>query len=249
VTRPGYDPALFELLAEVESRSFWFRSRNRLIVSVVRRHFPEARRMLEVGCGSGVVLAALRAALPDLRLVGCDLYPEGLAIARRRVPDVELLELEATALPFDAEFDVVGAFDVIEHVDEDERVLAEIYRSVRPGGGAVLLVPQHPWLWSAHDRLVEHRRRYSRRGLVRKVQNAGFELDLVTSFVSFLLPAMVGARAVRRVLRRPYDPVPDLQPGRLNGGFERVLDVERRMIEHGVSLPVGGSLLVVARKA
>jgi ubiquinone/menaquinone biosynthesis C-methylase UbiE len=248
VTRECFDPDLFEPLAEIEPHSFWFRARNRLVVATLRKHFPTAGSFLEVGCGSGVVLMALREELPHVRLVGCDLYSEGLEIARRRLPDVELVELDARRLPFDAEFDVAGAFDVIEHVDEDEQVLASMYRSVRPGGGVLLLAPQHPWLWSEHDRVVEHRRRYTRGELVGKVRAAGLEVAEISSFVTTLLPGMALSRFADRVRRRPYDPVRDLRPGRLNGVFERILDGERRLIERGVSLPFGGSLLVVARK-
>jgi SAM-dependent methyltransferase len=243
-----YDVGLYEALAEAEPHSFWFRARNRLIVSTLRRHFPDARSLLELGCGTGFVLEALHAAFPALRLVGSELYEEGLAVARRRLPDVELVQLDARELPYRDEFDVVGAFDVLEHVDEDEAVLAEAHRAVRPGGGVVLLVPQHPRLWSAMDDVAHHVRRYTRRELVAKAVGAGFDVERVTSFVSSLLPAMAASRAARRLLRRPYDPVAELRPGALNGVFERILDGERRLIERGVSLPAGGSLLLVGRK-
>lgn len=248
MTRRGFDPDLFEPLAEVEPRSFWFRARNRLIVSTLRRHFPQARSFLEIGCGSGVVLAALRDELPELRIVGSDIYPEALEVARRRVDGVELLELDARDLGFEDDFDVVGAFDVIEHVDEDELVLAQMHRATRPGGGAIILVPQHRWLWSEHDRVAEHRRRYSKRELVERVRRAGFEVLETTSFVTTLMPAMIASRLLDRIRRRTYDPVACLEPGALNGVFERMLDLERRLIERGVSLPFGGSLLLVARK-
>jgi SAM-dependent methyltransferase len=248
VTRPGFDPDLFAPLAEVEPRSFWFRARNRLILSALRRHFPNARSFLEVGCGSGFVLVAVREEWPDLRLVGSDLYPEALEIARHRVDSAELFERDARDLRFQDEFDVVGAFDVIEHVDEDEQVLKELFRAARPGGGAILLVPQHRWLWSEHDRISEHRRRYAKRELVERVRRAGFEIVETTSFVTTLLPAMIVSRLLDRVRRRTYDPVACLEPGRLNPLFERMLDGERALIDRGVSLPFGGSLLVVARK-
>lgn len=245
--RPGFDPDFFEPLAGVEERSFWFQARNRLIVSTMRRCFPDAASFFEIGCGSGIVLAAVRAQFPSLRLVGGELYEEGLAIARRRVPDAELIALDARKLQYENEFDVVGAFDVLEHIDEDELVLAHMVRAVRPGGGVLVLVPQHQWLWSKHDEFVEHRRRYTRKALVAKAARAGIEVLETTSFVTSLLPAMAASRLVDR-LRRRTDPIANLEPGPLNGVFERMLDGERKLIERGISLPFGGSLMLVGRK-
>ena len=245
----GWDPTYFERFAALEPHSFWFRARNRLIASAVRRHFPEATSLLEVGCGTGFVLSGLREELPELRLVGSELYAEGLEFARARLGDaVELVELDAREMPYDQDFDVVGAFDVIEHIREDEDVLRGMRRAVVAGGGLLLTVPQHPRLWSAHDTYSHHVRRYTRRELEAKVWRAGFDVLAATSFVSLLLPAMVAARAFRRLTRRPYDPYGDLSPGAMNGVFERVLDAERRLIERGISLPAGGSLLLAARR-
>lgn len=244
----GYDAHAFARLAAVEERSFWFRSRNRLIVSTLGRFFPRVESLLEVGCGTGFVLAAITSAFPHLRLAGTELFPEGLEVARRRLgEDVVLVREDARELRYREEFDVVGAFDVLEHVEEDTVVLERIREAVGPGGGLVLTVPQHPRLWSATDAFAHHVRRYTRRGLERKVHAAGFDVVHRTSFVTALLPPMVAARAARSLSRRPFDPVADLEPGRLNALFERVLDAERRLIERGVSLPVGGSLLLVAR--
>jgi SAM-dependent methyltransferase len=248
VSREGFDPELFEPLAEVEEASFWFRARSRLIVSTVRQHFPGARSFFELGCGSGIVLAALHEAMPELRLVGGELYSEGLDIARRRLPDVELVKVDARALPYDAAFDVIGAFDVLEHIDDDENVLRQMVRAVRPGGGVFVLVPQHPWLWSTYDEMVEHRRRYTRGDLVAKARGAGVKVDHVTSFVTFLLPAMVLARMIDR-LRGQTDPLAHLKPGTLNGALEWILDRERGLIARGASLPVGGTLMLVGHRA
>jgi SAM-dependent methyltransferase len=244
----GFDPAYFARLAELEPRSFWYRSRNRLIVSALRRHFPAADSLLEVGCGTGFVLAGLREALPNLRLVGSELFPEGLRFARERLGDeVELVELDARSMPYEREFGIVGAFDVIEHVPADVDVLTGMRRAVVDGGGLLLTVPQHPRLWSRYDAFSHHVRRYTRSELERKVEQAGFDVLHVTSFVTFLLPALVASRLADRLGRGPSDPLAALEPGRLNGVFERILDAERRLIERGVSLPVGGSLLLAAR--
>jgi SAM-dependent methyltransferase len=245
----AYDPTLFEAFARIEPESFWFRARNRLIVSTLQRYFPGLSSLLEVGCGTGFVLAAIRAAFPSARLVGGELFAEGRALAERRVPDAQIVELDAERMPFSAEFDVLGCFDVLEHVPGDEAALAQMHRALRPSGGLVVLVPQHPWLWSSADEFAHHVRRYERHELTKKVERAGFRVLRETSFVSLLLPALVVSRLSGRVLRRDYDPWAELRPGRiLNRGLERLLDAERRLIERGVSFPAGGSRLVVAEK-
>src|SRR5919205_3799350 len=129
----GYDPAYFARIAEKEPQSFWFRARNRLLIWALRTYFHDARSLLEIGAGTGFVLATLHAAFPELRLVGSELYAEALDLARNRLPpDVELIQLDARALPYDSDFDVVGAFDVLEHIVDDEAVLAG---GGRAGGG------------------------------------------------------------------------------------------------------------------
>jgi SAM-dependent methyltransferase len=245
--REGFDPAAFAHLAELEQGSFWFRARNRLIAWAVSRYFPAARSLLEVGCGTGFVLAGLRRALPQLQLVGGELHLQGLEHAAARLPGVDLLHLDARRLPFAEEFDVVGAFDVLEHIDDDRGALAEMRAAVRPGGGLVVTVPQHPWLWSAVDDYGEHQRRYRRAELAAKVAAAGFELRRLTSFVTALLPAMAAVRLWGRLRPTPPDPAAELAtPRSLNRALERVMDLERAAIARGVDLPAGGSLLAVA---
>jgi SAM-dependent methyltransferase len=249
VVEASYDAELFARLSRAEPRSFWFRARNRLIVSIIGRHFPQTASLLEVGCGSGYVLSGLREAYPEMRLVGVDLFEEGLRIARERVPDAELQRLDIDELPFDEEFDVVCALDVLEHLDDDKDALLKMHQALKVGGGIVLLVPQHKWLWSGADTFAHHRRRYERSELVRLVQAAEFEVRFVSSFTTFLLPAMLASRLLQRALRRPYNIWKELEPGLLNSPFERLLDAERWLVaDREVSLKAGGSLLVVARR-
>jgi SAM-dependent methyltransferase len=246
-TGDGFDTRSFGLLPDVEERSFWFRSRNRLIVWALQRYFPSARSFLEVGCGTGFVLRGVSRAFPRLELTGSDLFDEGLDVARVRVPEARLLQLDARALPFVADFDVVGAFDVLEHIENDEAALVSMCRAVKPGGGIILTVPQHPALWSATDEFGKHVRRYTRRELIGKLERAGLEVERLTSFVSFLLPLLVVSRARQRRLDLSYDPLADYPESRLlDRSLERVMDVERTLIRSGASLPAGGSLLAVA---
>ena len=178
----GYDSGTFRDIVRYEPTSWWFRSRNRLIGRTVRAEFGDARAVLEVGCGTGYTLYALRGALPYAELTATELFDEGLAVARARWSDVMLLQADARALPFGEEFDLVGAFDVIEHIDDDSGALQEAYRVLRPRGGLLITVPQHRWLWSEADEYAHHQRRYTRGTLTRVVRHAGFDIIRVTSF-------------------------------------------------------------------
>jgi SAM-dependent methyltransferase len=244
----GFELESFEHLARLEPTSFWFRSRNRLILQLLRRHFPGARSLLEIGCGTGFVLSGLRAGLPELQLAGSELYTAGLEFAARRLPGTALYQMDCRRIPFEAEFDVVCAFDVLEHVEEDGTALAAMFQATRPGGGIIVSVPQHPWLWSAGDDYAHHKRRYRRADLRSKLTAAGFEIVRVTSFVSFLLPVMALSRSRQRD-PRTYDPTSEYRtPRAVDRAMESVLESERWLIGHGVSLPAGGSLVAVARR-
>jgi SAM-dependent methyltransferase len=246
----GFDVISFGLLEQVEESSFWFRSRNRLIAWALEHYFQPARSLLEIGCGTGYVLAGLRERFPALRLTGSEIFVAGLEVAARRLPEVTFFQMDARRLPFDEEFDVIGAFDVLEHIEEDEEVLVELRRAVRPGGGVLLTVPQHPELWSAVDEFSHHRRRYRRDELGEKLKRAGFAVKRQTSFMSLLLAPMAASRLRhRRDAPNAFDPLAEyrLSPW-VDAAFERVLTAERSLIRAGVSLPAGGSLLVVAER-
>lgn len=244
----GYDASRFEVLAGLERRHFWFRSRTRLIVWALRKHFPRMGSLLEIGCGTGNVLAEIALEFGSARTTGSEPHVSGLAHASRRAPRAELLQMDARRIPYREEFDVVGAFDVIEHIDEDERVLGEMHAACRAGGGVVITVPQHRWLWSYRDEFAHHRRRYARADLVRKLETVGFGQVWTTSFVTLLLPVMALSRMTQK-RREDFDALRELHVGRVtNRALQAVMDAEFRLIGAGLSLPAGGSLLIVARK-
>jgi SAM-dependent methyltransferase len=235
----------YDVLAEVEDTHFWFRSRAQLLAWAIARYFRGAQSMLEIGCGTGGVARVIRARFPAMRLAATEVLVRGLDFARGRLPGVQLLQMDAHRIPFDAEFDLVGAFDVIEHIDDDEAVLRGMRDAVRPGGGVLITVPQHPFLWSAIDDYSHHRRRYTRRELARKIERAGLRIVRLTSFVSLLLPLLL----LSRRSRRPFDPAREM---RVRSGANRMLlaisRIEQSIVASGVSLPAGGSLLAIAQR-
>jgi SAM-dependent methyltransferase len=250
-TISGFDPATFSSLAEIEEAHFWFVARNRLIVGLLDKFFPLAQTLLEIGCGNGAVINAMAAARRWEHLVGADLHPTGLTIARNRLPDtVELAQLDARFIPANAAFDVVGAFDTLEHIPDDEGVLRGMRRAVRPDGGVMFTVPQHPWLWSRADEVSHHQRRYGRGELEAKLRRNGFKVIFSSSFVVAFLPLMVASRQLARLRRRRSDAYVDRERSIIpfvNQALTAGLNAEVRLTLSGVRWPIGGSRVVVAR--
>jgi SAM-dependent methyltransferase len=210
------------------------------------------QRYLEIGCGTGYVLAGLAHAYPKASLTGSDVFTAGLYYAARRVQDADFIQMDARHIPYTEEFDVIGAFDVLEHIKEDEAVLSEMLRALRPGGDILITVPQHPWLWSVKDDYARHVRRYRSGELRGKIRNAGLLAEYETSFVSLLLPLMAASRLAQpRKSNSPVgDPLAEMRLSAvLNRIFEGVMDIELMLIRLGIHFPFGGSILLMARKA
>jgi SAM-dependent methyltransferase len=245
----GFEATHFGKLAPLESNNFWFRSRNQLIIWALKTYFPDMKTFMEIGCGTGYVLSGLENELPGLQLSGSEIFSTGLGHAKSRVSQCDLFQMDARYIPFEEEFDVIGAFDVLEHITEDDQVLSQMYRAVCPGGGVILTVPQHAFLWSQADDYACHVRRYSIGELKEKVRRAGFSVVRTTSFVSLLLPLMMLSRLRIGNSDKAYDPLAELKIGGLtNWILWKVLGLERALIGSGLSFPLGGSLLLVARK-
>ena len=244
---PSYPEGYHNEIHALEAAHFWFRGRNRLVLWALRRHFSDMSRFLEIGCGTGFVLGAVQNAFPAVEVSGSEISLEGLPYAASRAPGAFVFQMDAQRIPFRDHFDVIGAFDVIEHIEDDLGVLKEMAAALRPGGGVLLSVPQHRWLWSPVDTFAGHFRRYRRRDLVAKLRMAGFEPMTTTSFVSLLLPVM----ALSRLLKRGGgDPEPELRAGRLENTLGSMVSwLELNLIRLGLRFPAGGSLLIAARKS
>jgi len=245
----GFPPERYPVLARFESGNFWFRSRNKLILWILQRRLRPMKTFLEVGCGTGFVLSGVRSAFPEVSLSASEIDSAGLPFVRQKVESADIFQMDARRIPFREEFDVIGAFDVIEHIEEDEEVLSQIYNACKPGGGVIITVPQHPFLWSEVDVFSSHKRRYSKNELVGKIQKAGFEIVETTSFVSLLLPLMLLSRLKTKSKKEDFDPMRELSlPSFLNRMFCWIMDFERVLIKAGLRFPVGGSLLCVGKK-
>lgn len=239
----------FDALFELESRHFWFCARNKLIIWAIKKFVPDMKNFMEIGCGTGFVIAGVKQAFPHVKIVASEIYLRGLAFAKIRNPEADLIQMDARQIPFEDEFDLIGAFDVLEHIDDDQQVLSELRRAVRKQNGYLILtVPQHQFLWSYSDEYAHHVRRYSVHDLRQKVEKAGFEVLYTTSFVSILLPLMMLSRALNANQANTYDPAREFETSSaLNTALTAIMAIERAIIRAGVRAPAGGSLLLLGK--
>jgi len=234
----------------LEEKNFWFHSRNKIIQILVKKYFLNSiGNFLEIGCGTGYVLKGLEK-FKNLKLYGAEIYLEGLKYAKLRLPNIEFIQLDARKLPFENEYDCIGAFDVLEHINEDELVIENVFKSLKPGGYFFITVPQYMFMWSAEDDKVKHKRRYKKKELIGKLKNARFYINYYTSFVFMLFPLMYFSRAFLKNKKKIIDEHNselNLNPI-INVVFSLIMKIDEFLIKLGFKLPWGGSLIVVGKK-
>ncbi len=252
----GYDPRHFESLFFAEDRHFWFRARNQVIsmlASQVVAHLSPGYRVLEMGCGDGNVLRFLERVCSTGTVVGMDLYGEGLQYARSRT-SCPLVQGDVRRSPFGKTFQVIGIFDVLEHIPDDNRILRDLWALLENGGVLLLTVPAHRSLWSYFDELAGHCRRYEAGDLRSKLEEVGFSIDYLTPYMASIHPLMwLGRRFRARTATSTADAKALLQQEVrvipiLNEMLVWVLSWETKWLAKRRQLPFGSSLLAVARK-
>jgi SAM-dependent methyltransferase len=228
-----------------EDRHWWYRGRRRVIENLVSSlELPEHARILDAGCGSGRNMVEL-----DRRgeVVGVELSPISVALARARGVG-EVLEGSVMSMPFpDDDFNLATSLDVIEHLEDDEGALRELRRVVAPGGHLLVSVPAYQWLWSGHDVLNQHYRRYNAETLLKVAELAGWKPVRTTHFNMLLLPVAIMLRALDRITPKATESSLDLwvPPAPLNWALEQPLGLEATAIGRGRRIPAGLSLLAL----
>jgi SAM-dependent methyltransferase len=237
---------VYQQMAALDQRHWWYRARREVIAALIRRSVspsPEAR-ILEIGCGTGHNLAMLG---EFGHVDALELDEEARTFAEQRlgrsVMSAPLPELAGVS---DAHYDLIGAFDVIEHIDDDRAAIVSIAAKLKRGGKFVITVPAHQWMWSAHDVVNHHKRRYSKRRLRQLIESSPLQLQAIGYFNSVLFPAAVAERLSSRLLRKDSADL-TLPSAPLNATLERTFAAERHLIGR-LPLPVGLSLFAVAAR-
>lgn len=238
------DRIVYDAMAALDQTHWWYRARRRILAVLIGRlaRPPADARILEIGCGTGHNLKML-GRFGTVEAVEIDPAASALAERRlgRKVINAPLPELGG--IP-EAAFDLVGAFDVIEHIPDDGAAVAAIASRLKPGGRLVVTVPAHPWMWSAHDVVNHHHRRYSKRALKALIGGSPLRLEAIGYFNSLLFPLAVAKRLAGRAAGQT-DTDLSLPPRLLNAALERAFALERHVIGR-VPLPPGLSLFAVA---
>ena len=235
---------VYQQMAELDERHWWYRARREIIADLIRREArpPADAAILELGCGTGHNLAMLGG---FGHVDGLELDDEARAMSEvrlgRKVMSSPLPELEEVP---DGHYDLIGAFDVIEHIDDDAAALASIATKLKAGGTFIMTVPAHQWMWSAHDVVNHHKRRYSKHGLQRLINRSPMRLVKIGYFNSLLFPLAVVERAASK-LRGKEDADVKLPPAPLNAVLEKIFEAERHLVGR-LPLPPGLSLFAVA---
>jgi SAM-dependent methyltransferase len=223
---------------------WWYRARSDMLRTVLEPYVDSPRRLLDVGSADGPSVGWVSAP----QKVSLDLDPRGL-----RPPGAICGSL--LALPFaDASFEVVTAFDVIEHCEPEQDALRELHRVLAPGGRLLASVPAYQWAWSDHDVANGHHRRYTRGRAVEALEAAGFEVRRATYGFAGVFPMFAGERALRAVRhrlaqRRRTGPADVVDVPEVGPAVERVLlglcRWDQRMLTHR-DLPFGSSVFLAA---
>lgn len=237
------DRSTYDRMAEIDRDHWWFVARRRIIARLIERHRPKAGplRILEVGAGTGSNLDMLKgfgtvdAIEPDDDARAFAEARSGLTIKGGYLPDVPI---------DDGAYDLIVLLDVLEHIPRDVEALACLRAKLAPGGKILVTVPGAPWMWSAHDVVHHHQRRYTAEHLGRVFREAGLRPRFCTHFNSLLFPLIATVRLANKLLGR--DSADDaMPPAPLNAALKAVFGAERYWVA-SLSIPFGVSMAMVA---
>ena len=237
------DAALYQRFFEIED-DYWWSVWVREMVQDWLPAGPPSRRLLDLGCGTGIVSQDLRA---HAAVTSLDYAAEALHFCTRR-DLTRLVRADAQTLPFaDAGFDLVVALDTLEHLEDDVRGMQEMRRVMKPGGTAIINVPALQILWSSHDLVNHHFRRYTRPQLQRLIEQAGFTLQKLSYTNLILFPPTLAVRLWKRATGgadTPAHEILEISP-RINAALLWLMEMERALVRR-TNLPVGTSIFAVA---
>lgn len=238
---------MYRIFFEIQKKHWWFVTRKNIVLDFVDRFLPkdDQVKILDIGCGSGLMLN-------DLEKVGqtfgMDMSDEAISFSKEIFGGTVEKGALPDQVPYQEDFfDLITALDVIEHIDDDVGSISAIRALLVPGGKCIFTVPAYMFLWSAHDDMNQHKRRYTLPELNEKLVKAGFSVEKISYYNTLLFPAVFLVRMLNNVLRREGASDTDM-PGRaMNYVLKKIFGIEKYLLRY-FNLPFGVSVLAVVRK-
>ena len=238
------DRRVYDRMAEHDSTHWWYRARRDILADYISRYagLPKDARILEIGCGTGHNLPML-ATFGTVDAIEIDPAARDVAAKRlgKPVGDAPLPALPGVPR---GHYHMIAVLDVVEHIEDDVAALRAMAECLAPGGRILIAVPAHQWMWSAHDVVNHHHRRYSKATLLKAIEGAGLRARRMRWFNSLLFPIAAAARVMGRITGRDdSDDSPPPKP--LNAAFETIFRLERHLIGR-VPMTPGVSIVALA---
>lgn len=240
------DRIVYDRMAAHDSTHWWYRARRDILSDYVTRYagLPADARILEIGCGTGHNLPML-AGFGSVEAIEID--PAAREIASQRLGKSVGTAPLPTLAGVTGYYDLIAVLDVVEHIEDDVATFRGMAERLAPGGKILVTVPAHQWMWSAHDVVNHHHRRYSKVSLAKAIDDAGLQHNGLQYFNSLLFPAAVAARVAGR-LRGKDDSDDSPPPKLLNSAFETIFRLERFLIGR-VPMPPGLSIVTLVSRS
>ncbi|MGN6271357.1 MAG: class I SAM-dependent methyltransferase [Sphingomonas sp.] len=237
---------VYDRMAAHDSTHWWYRARREILSDYLKRHggLPANARILEIGCGTGHNLPML-ARFGQVDAIEIDDAARAIASDRLGKP-VSGAPLPGLPGVERGAYDLIAVLDVIEHIEDDVAALGAMADCLKPGGKILIAVPAHQWMWSAHDVVNHHHRRYSKATLAAAIERAGLRHNGLRWFNSLLFPVAVAARFAGKLAGKD-DSDDSPPPAPVNAAFEAVFGLERHLVGR-VPLPWGLSLITLASR-
>ena len=237
---------IYEKLYHLETHLWWFESRRSIIMYLIRNIIKPQRKLkiLDIGCGTGSEIDFFT---EFGEITGIDSSKEAINLCLKRGLEKKVIEANAEKLSFPDEiFDLILCLDVLEHIQYPEFAIAEISRLLKKEGFVVLTVPAFAWLWSEHDKVSGHFKRYNIKELKSILQLKNFKLIKMSYFNTFLFPAIVLLRKFKNFIgSKDNDFAIPIKP--INWFLKCVFDSEKFFLKY-LDFPFGISIITIIQK-
>ncbi len=238
---------MYRIFFDIQRKHWWFVTKKKIVLDTISRHLSKRAdlKVLDIGCGSGLMLNALE---NIGQTHGMDMSDDAINFSKEIFNGRVEKGMLPDQIPYNKNyFDLITALDVIEHVDRDIDALKAIRSLLVSNGKAVITVPAYMFLWSAFDEMNEHKRRYTLNELNTKLVQAGFIVEKISYYNTLLFPIVFVVRMLNNVLKRDGASDIDMPSKPLNFVLEKIFGIEKYLLKF-LNLPFGVSVLAVVRK-